>query len=234
MFRDTLLESAPIARKRKRWPMALAFTLELLAGAVLIVLPLLSTGIIPVSARVPLIAPRLVRVKAIDDSQPKGDRPSEGGGPSTTRTVIELSAVRGRITPGPSTPEPPGPDAPTLNPVGGSRIGLPICDPCITPETPKPPTRVRISMMQPGMLINRVEPQYPKLAIATGIQGSVRLHAIIAKDGTIQSLTVISGHPFLAHAAVDAVKQWRYQPYILNGEVVEVDTFITVNFNRGT
>src|SRR5215831_17578679 len=99
MFRDTLLESSPVGRRGKRWPMALAFTLELLAGAVLIVLPLLSTGIIPVSARVPLIAPRLERQpRAVDDSQPKGDRVSEGGGPSATRTVVDISARGSRIT----------------------------------------------------------------------------------------------------------------------------------------
>jgi periplasmic protein TonB len=60
----------------------------------------------------------------------------------------------------------------------------------------------------------------------------VRLHAIIARDGTIQSLNVISGHPLLASAALDAVRQWRYRPYLLNGEAVEVETFITVNFRK--
>ena len=233
MFRDTLLESAPVGPRRKRWPMALAFTLEVLAGAVLIVLPLLYTGVIPVSARVPLIAPRLAPVRAVDESQPKGGRASEGGGPSITRAVVDFRAVRGRITSGTSGPDSTDDRQPTLTPGGGFEIGLPTCNPCITPEAPKPPTRVRISMMKPGMLIYRVEPQYPKIAMMAGIQGSVQLHAIIAKDGTIQSLTVISGHPLLARAAVDAVQQWRYQPYILNGEVVEVDTFITVNFNRG-
>jgi len=83
------------------------------------------------------------------------------------------------------------------------------------------------------MLIHRVEPVYPRMLGIAGIHGEVRLHAIIAKDGSIQSLTVISGHPLLAGAAIDAVRQWRYKPYILNGEAVEVETFVTVNFNRG-
>jgi len=56
------------------------------------------------------------------------------------------------------------------------------------------------------------------------------LAAIIGKDGTIQNLHVISGHPLLSQAALDAVKQWRYKPYVLNGEPVEVDTTIQVNF----
>jgi protein TonB len=78
-----------------------------------------------------------------------------------------------------------------------------------------------------------VEPIYPRIATLTGIQGQVKLHAIIARDGTIQSLNAISGHPLLVHAALDAVGQWRYRPYVLNGEAVEVETFITVNFRKG-
>ena len=64
------------------------------------------------------------------------------------------------------------------------------------------------------------------------IQGQVKLHAIIARDGWIQSLNAISGHPLLVHAALEAVGQWRYRPYYLNGEAVEVETFITVNFRK--
>jgi protein TonB len=82
--------------------------------------------------------------------------------------------------------------------------------------------------------LDRVEPVYPHIAIVTGVQGQVKLHAIIARDGSIQSLNVISGPPLLIHAATDAVSQWRYRPYVLNGEAVEVETFITVNFRKDT
>jgi len=68
--------------------------------------------------------------------------------------------------------------------------------------------------------------------VLAGIQGEVRLHAVIAKDGTIQSLSVTSGQPILAQAALEAVRQWRYRPYLLNGKAVEVETFITVNFRK--
>ena len=71
---------------------------------------------------------------------------------------------------------------------------------------------------------------YPPLARQTRINGTVRLHAIIAKDGSIQQLEVISGHPLLQQSALDAVRQWRYQPTLLNGEPVEVDTTIDVIF----
>jgi protein TonB len=72
---------------------------------------------------------------------------------------------------------------------------------------------------------------YPPLARQTRISGTVRLHAIIAKDGTVQQLEVLSGHPLLVQAALDAVRQWRYQPTLLNGEPVEVDTTVDVIFS---
>lgn len=93
------------------------------------------------------------------------------------------------------------------------------------------PKRVT-SQLSEGQLVNRVEPIYPHIAAVSGIQGQVKLHAIIGRDGKIQSLNAISGHPLLLHAALDAVAQWRYRPYVLNGEAVEVETFITVNFKK--
>jgi protein TonB len=81
------------------------------------------------------------------------------------------------------------------------------------------------------MVLHKVNPVYPALARAARVQGSVVLAAIIGKDGTIQNLHVISSSsPLLIQSALDAVKQWRYRPYILNGEPVEVDTQVTVNF----
>lgn len=88
----------------------------------------------------------------------------------------------------------------------------------------------RTSSMLQGSLIRRVEPVYPPLARSARIQGAVVLAAIISKAGSIEHLQVLSGHPMLVKAAVDAVSQWRYRPYVLNGEVIEVETQITVNF----
>jgi protein TonB len=82
-----------------------------------------------------------------------------------------------------------------------------------------------------AMLVNRVQPVYPPLARQTRISGTVRLHAIIGKDGSVQQLEVLSGHPLLVQAALDAVRQWRYRPTLLNGEPVEVDTTIDVIFS---
>jgi len=79
-------------------------------------------------------------------------------------------------------------------------------------------------------LVHRVQPAYPPLARAARIQGPVVLQAVISKSGTIENLQVLNGHPMLVRSALDAVRQWRYRPYFLNGEPVEVETQITVNF----
>ena len=101
------------------------------------------------------------------------------------------------------------------------------------PPPPKPkggPLKVG-GNVQAARIVNRVQPVYPPLARQTRISGTVRLHAIIGKDGTIQSLEVLSGHPLLQQAALDAVRQWRYQPTLLNGDPVDVDTTIDVIFS---
>jgi protein TonB len=85
--------------------------------------------------------------------------------------------------------------------------------------------------VQAAHLVNKVQPGYPPLARQTRISGTVKLHAIIGKDGTVQQLQVVSGHPLLVQSALDAVRQWRYQPTLLNGDPVEVDTEIDVVFS---
>jgi periplasmic protein TonB len=81
-----------------------------------------------------------------------------------------------------------------------------------------------------GALIHRVDPVYPAIARTIHLSGTVRLRAIIATDGSVQSLEVLSGSPILARAAVAAVRQWQYRPTRLDGMPVEVETLITVNF----
>jgi len=97
---------------------------------------------------------------------------------------------------------------------------------------PAVPQRVRISQgVTKGLLIHRVEPSYPPLARAARVQGDVVLTAVISVDGEIENLQLVSGHPMLVPAAITAVKQWRYKPYLLNGQPVEVETTITVIFS---
>jgi len=96
---------------------------------------------------------------------------------------------------------------------------------------PPPIKRVTISHSVDAMLVKKVIPEYPQIAKIAGIQGVVKLHAIIARDGTIQSLSVVSSpFPALTQAALTAVEQWRYRPYLLNNQAVEVETVITVSF----
>jgi protein TonB len=87
---------------------------------------------------------------------------------------------------------------------------------------------VQVTHLDPAMLIHRVEPVYPALARQIHKEGRVELRAIIGTDGTIQSLQIVSGDPLFDLSAKEAVAQWRYRPTILNGQAVEIDTYITV------
>jgi TonB family protein len=104
-----------------------------------------------------------------------------------------------------------------------------------SPTTDSPriatPQRVRVSSgVSQGLLIKKVSPQYPEEARTEGVQGVVLLKATIDKEGSISNLELISGHPLLAPAAIEAVKQWKYRPYLLAGQAVVVETQIQVNF----
>ena len=104
--------------------------------------------------------------------------------------------------------------------------------PVVKVAPPKGPTRVSSGVIQ-GLKIGGINPTYPPIARAAHVSGAVVLHAIISKAGTIQDLQVVSGPEMLRSADTEAVKTWRYKPYVLNGEPTEVDTTITVNFNFG-
>jgi protein TonB len=96
-------------------------------------------------------------------------------------------------------------------------------------ETRSGPLKVG-GQVQAANLLKKITPAYPALAKSARIQGTVRFTAIIGKDGTIQNLQLVSGHPMLVQSATEAVKQWVYKPTLLNGEPVEVITQIDVNF----
>lgn len=127
------------------------------------------------------------------------------------------------------------PEAPNLDFLGISGPGA-NTGPMVGNYVPPMPTvakrtpNVRTSVMMEGNLIYKVEPQYPSMARRLHIEGSVVIEAWISREGLIERAEVESGHPLLVHAALDAVRQWRYRPYYLNHEPVEVQTQITVNF----
>jgi TonB family protein len=101
----------------------------------------------------------------------------------------------------------------------------------VVSSTPGNATRVRVSSsVSQGLLLTKVQPQYPQDAKDQHIQGVVVLKVIVDKEGNVSNIQLISGHPQLAPAALEAVKQWKYRPYLLNGNPVEVDTQVQVNF----
>lgn len=237
MFGDTLLESSSAPRKGKRWPMATAFTAEAIIGGLLVVVPLLSTGVIPVSARVPIYTPiKPVTLETIERVPPTQTHASGPADPMPRSiAVVLVSNNPNAIYHGPAvdTTTDPNEVRPPRDVNGPSKglsdfIGTGAAMPNVKFAGPKRIT----SRLTEAQLVNRVEPVYPHIAAVSNIQGQVKLHAIIARDGSIQSLNAISGHPLLVRAAVEAVEHWRYRPYVLNGEAVEVETFITVNFRK--
>jgi protein TonB len=126
----------------------------------------------------------------------------------------------------------------TGSPGGFSALALTPAPPPPPPlPPPKPPQSQPIRVggdIQNALAINRPNPVYPPLARQARIQGTVLLEALISKGGTIENLKIISGHPLLAPAAVEAVRHWRYRPTLLNGEPVEVQTTIEVHFSLGS
>jgi protein TonB len=233
MFRETLLESAPAMRRRSPWPVATAFTLEMMIASVLVLLPLISAGILPLATHIapPLLAP--TQFKAPENPRPS---PSSGGGSGPVFRhfdVVPLTPSGEQLIDWNLHSRDTQTDRP-WQPGIGTNDGPPsnlFENPQPIPP-PEPPKRIIISHPSEAMLLNKVIPAYPAVARIAGVQGEVKLHAIIAKDGTIQSLAVTSGPEMLREAALKAVEQWRYRPYTLNGVPVEVETVITVSFHR--
>jgi protein TonB len=135
------------------------------------------------------------------------------------------------------------PQPPQQVPYEGPSEGVPIlgsipivdtrttAQPVPPPPQPKAPKVVHLSQIDASKLIYRIEPIYPVLMKQIGKSGKVELHAIISEDGTIQSLEAVGGDPMFFISAMQAVKQWRYTPSMLNGQAVKVDTYITVIYN---
>jgi protein TonB len=111
--------------------------------------------------------------------------------------------------------------------IGGAGSGMP-------PPPKAAPSRIRVGgNVQAAALVRKVDPVYPPIAKTAHVSGTVVLHAIIGKDGSVQNLEYVSGPGLLMKSAMDAIKQWRYKPTMLNGEPVEVDTTISVVFSLG-
>ena len=239
MFEQSLLEIAARRSARKPWAVCASAVFQCFLVGLMIFIPLLSTNALP-------RAQLLVRIEP-PPPPPGRDRPKEPS-PRRNRTgqsellgkhVIAPANVPDRIANIEDLGPPPAnfsDPAPTHSGLGGpgtvpgglyTGAGLPQPPPPAPERTQ--PYRVGGSV-QSAKAISRPSPIYPPLARQARIQGVVRLEAIISKGGTIESLRVLSGHPLLVQAALDAVKQWLYRPTLLNREPVEVLTTIEVNF----
>jgi periplasmic protein TonB len=238
MFADSLLESN-WQKSHRGWTTLASFGLQTLGIAMLLVLPLIYTEGLPRLHLLSVSAPL---------GPPPGPPPSQPPRGATHRG--QSNFVRGVLVPpseipvgvhrfvDTSVPEEAPPcaicvpgstgDMTNRNPIPNS-IGN---RPALVPPPPKPVARPpRISTMMEGNLIYKVQPIYPPLARTARIQGAVHLRAVISRTGAIENLQAMDGHPMLVGAALDAVRQWRYRPYILNGDPVEVETQVTVNFS---
>lgn len=152
---------------------------------------------------------------------------------STDTTLYQPPIIPGRIdeSPEPPSSEPPG--IPEGSGPGNPCVGcIPIADSRPQPPphdvSPQTPHRLLMTHLEPAMLLRRVEPIYPPLPKQMHREGQVELRAVIATDGSIQSLQVVSGDPLFVRSATDAVSQWRYRATVLNGQPVEIETYITV------
>jgi len=238
MFAESMLETSWAQRARRSWTTLTSFGLQALIIGCLLLLPLWKTIGLPAARTVstPISLGR-VAVEA-------APAPRSGGSAAPRSNILPARFMQPTHIPRIIQM---GPDDSLSGPVGVATtgiegIGLPagstdglltslIGTRPILPTIPPPPSRViRISSMLEGNLIRRVQPVYPPLARTAHIQGSVLVYALISKAGTMENVHAISGHPMLVPAAIDAVSQWRYRPYILNSEPIEVETQITVNF----
>jgi protein TonB len=242
MFTDSMPESSWTHRSRRSWTTLTSIGLQVAAVATLIILPILRNVALPTARTVstPIALGQIDRPGL--PMHPQGGRSSAPVRYFDPRGLMLPSPFHSRFPQGNESTELQPPDGFGVGngiglPSGGANgLLLPITsgDHPVMPSPPPAVTRAfRTSSMLQGSLIHQVQPVYPPLARSARIQGSVVLFALISKAGTIENLQAISGHPLLVSAAIDAVRQWKYQPYILNHEPIEVETQITVNFVLG-
>ena len=243
MFEDSLLESGGRLKTKRGMTTFFSMILQVFLIGLLVLIPLLFTEALPKQQLMTfLVAP----------PPPPPPPPPPAAAPVKVVKQIQSDINNGQLRTPTKIPEKvhmikeeetPPPTMAAGGVVGGVPGGVPggqmggviggiiSSTPVAVPKVATP-QKVRVSQgVSQGLLIKKVQPPYPPLARQARIQGQVVLQADISKDGTIQNLRLISGHPMLAPSAIEAVKQWRYKPYFLNGEPVEVETQITVIFS---
>lgn len=234
MFDQLVVSSAHASRTNKPWTVAMSAIVQAVIVGILILIPLIYTEALPkgmlstflvAPAPPPPPPPPAAPVKTI--VRPRIITPQRMVAPTVIPKTVQVIkdeapdvgavGVEGGVAGG------------ALGGTLGGIIGA-------APPPPPKPTQTRIRVggnVQAASLTHKVDPVYPQIAKTAHVSGTVVLHAIIAKDGTIQQLEYVSGPPLLMRAAMDAVREWRYKPTLLNGEAVEVDTTIQVVFTLG-
>ncbi len=242
MFEDSLIESGGRLNTKRGVTTTVSFLIQVVLIGILVLIPLLFTEALPKQQLMtflvappppppppppPAAAPIKI-IKKIESEIQNGQLRTPTKIPEKVQIIKEEEAPPTMATGGVVGGVPGGvPGGQMGGVIGGIISSTPVAVPKVAT-----PQRVRVSQgVSQGLLIKKIQPSYPPLARQARIQGQVLLQAEISKDGSIQNLRLISGHPMLAPAAIEAVKQWRYKPYFLNGEPVEVETQITVIFS---
>ena len=243
IFSDSVLEFGPQS-KRKLFATTTSFIVNCLVICVMLAVPLMFTEELPraqlltfLVAPPPPPPPAAAEVKRVV-RQIETDVLNTGALRTPTKIPQKIEMIKEEEAPPPLAASggvvggvPSGIPGGQMGGVIGSVISAPSCLAAVPKFVPAVPQRIRISAgVTKGLLIHRVEPTYPTLARSARVQGDVVLSAVIDTNGQIQNLQLVSGHPMLVPAAITAVKQWRYKPYLLNGQPVEVETTITVIF----
>jgi len=240
MFEEMVVSTSSNKKTNKPWTVVMSMIVQVTFLSVLILIPLIYTEALPKASLStflsapppppppppPPVAQQIVKVKPQVHLMDAGKLVAPKAIPKDIKIIKEeaepdMMGAQGGVPGGVPGGQMGGVIGGVIGSVGGA------------PPPPKPAqSRIRQGgAVTAASLINRVQPNYPPLARQTRISGTVRLHAIISKEGTVQQLEVLSGHPLLVQAALDAVRQWRYRPTTLNGEPVEVDTTIDVIFS---
>jgi periplasmic protein TonB len=241
MFSDSLLDESGHDKKRKAFSATFSFILQCFFLGILLLIPLMFTEALPKSQLLTfLVAPPppppppppaapTVRVVRETDVLNSGALRTPSRIPRKIEMIKEEEAPPPMAVGGVVGGIPGGIPGGQLGGVIGGIIGS--ANSISAVPRLEPVKRIRVSQgVTQGLLVHRVEPAYPKIALAARITGVVQLKAIIGKDGNIKELQALSGPPLLIPSAIDAVKQWHYRPYLLNGEAVEVETSVTVTF----
>jgi|ERR1041385_703611 len=237
MFEDSLMESGGRIKTNQKWTGLVSTVVQLALVGFLVLLPLIFTEALPKGTLTtwlvappppppppPPAAPKIEHVQRVSEVV-------DGALRAPTKIPKQVKMIQEDEAPPPST----GVMGGVVGGVPGGSTGG-VIGGIIGSTTPPPkvaaPQKVRISSgVMEGQRTHYVEPTYPQMARIAHIQGDVTLQATISKNGVIENLRAVQGHPILIQAALDAVRQWKYKPYILNGEAVEVETSITVKFH---